>query len=103
MTHDLEVTVAAVQAAPVYFDREASTDKACRLIHEAARNHATLAAFGETWLPGYPFFVWGFANNRSLFWQASSEYLSNAVEIPGPTTDRLCAAAKSAGIDVVIG
>lgn len=103
MTHYLDVTVAAVQAAPVYFDRESSTEKACRLIHEAAKNGATLAAFGETWLPGYPFFVWGFAHNRSLFWQAAAEYIASAVEIPSPTTDRLCEAAKTAGIDVVIG
>jgi len=103
MTHYLDVTVAAVQAAPIYFDRESSTEKACRLIHEAARNGASIAAFGETWLPGYPFFVWGFAHNRSLFWRAAAEYIANAVEIPSPTTDRLCATAKSAGIDVVIG
>jgi predicted amidohydrolase len=45
----------------------------------------------------------GFAHNRSLFWQAAAEYIANAVEIPSPTTDRLCAAAKSGGIDVVIG
>jgi nitrilase len=103
MTDYLDVTVAAVQAAPVYFDRESSTEKACRLIHEAAKGGATLAAFGETWLPGYPFFVWGFAHDRGLFWQAAAEYVANAVEIPSPTTDRLCAAAKTAGIDVVIG
>jgi nitrilase len=103
MTRYMDVTVAAVQAAPVYFDLESSTEKACRLIHEAAKKGATLAAFGETWLPGYPFFVWGFAHNRSLFWQASAEYIANAVEIPSPTTDRLCAAARTAGIDVVIG
>src|SRR5262249_7399721 len=103
MTTFSDVTVAAIQAAPVYFDRDASTEKACALIREAAERGATLAAFGETWLPGYPFFVWGFAHNRSLFWQAAAEYIANAVEIPGDTTDRLCAAAKHAGIDVVIG
>lgn len=103
MTRFRDVTVAAVQAAPVYFDREASTEKACQLIHQAAKKGAALAAFGETWLPGYPFFAWGFAHNRSLFWNAAAEYIANAVEIPSPTTDRLCAAAKIAGIDVVIG
>lgn len=98
-----EVTLAAVQAAPIYFDREASTEKACRLIEEAANQGATLAAFGETWLPGYPFFVFGPNPRKELWWKAAAEYLANAVEIPGPTTDRLCASARRAGIDVVIG
>lgn len=101
MTEYARFTLAAVQAAPVPFDREASTDKACGLIAEAAGKGATLAAFGETWLPGYPFFA--FARQGPLYWQAAAEYLANAVEIPSPTTDRLCAAARKAGIDVAIG
>lgn len=32
-----------------------------------------------------------------------AEYIASALEIPSPTTDKLCAAAKSAGLDVVIG
>jgi predicted amidohydrolase len=96
-----EFTLAALQAAPVLFDREASTEKACRLIADAAQQGADVAAFGETWLPGYPFFV--FSPATPLWWQAAAEYLANAVEAPSPTTDRLCAAARGAGIDVVIG
>jgi predicted amidohydrolase len=93
--------LAAIQAAPVYFDREASTDKACALIQEAGAKGATIAAFGESWLPGYPFFV--FAQTQPLTYKALAEYIASAVEIPSPTTDKLCAAAKSAGLDVVIG
>ena len=96
-----EFTLAAVQAEPIPFDVDASTDKACNLIEAAADQHATLAAFGETWLPGYPFFAHQPAS--PLWWQAAAEYLANAVEIPSPTTDRLCAAARRAGIDIVIG
>lgn len=93
--------LAAIQAAPIYFDREASTEKACYLITEAGAKGATVAAFGETWLPGYPFFV--YAQTQPLTFKALAEYIASAVEIPSPTTDKLCAAAKSAGLDVVIG
>jgi len=98
MTKYPEFTLAAIQAAPVYFDREASTEKACKLIEQAAQKGATLAAFSETWLPGYPFFH---SSLRRI--EAAADYLANGVEIPSPTTNRLCQAAHSAGIDVVIG
>jgi predicted amidohydrolase len=39
--------LAAIQAAPVMFDRDASTEKACRFIHEAGAMGATIAGFGE--------------------------------------------------------
>jgi predicted amidohydrolase len=101
MTKYTEFTLAAIQASPVFFDREASTEKACQLIMEAAQKGATLAAFSETWLPGYPFFHR--ASPSELWWKAVAEYVANAVEIPSPTTDSLCEAARRAGIDVVIG
>lgn len=102
MTTYAEFKLAAIQAAPVYFDREASTEKACRLIQEAGTRGATIVAFGETWLPGYPHFIYGESFSRRP-WRAAAEYLANAVEIPSPTTDRLCEAARSANLDVVIG
>jgi predicted amidohydrolase len=90
--------LAAVQAAPVYFDREASTDKACELIREAGGLNVDLLAFGETWLPGYPFF-----HSTSHLPEGRVRYLENAVEIPSPTTERLCAAAREAETHVAIG
>ena len=85
----------------IFLDRDASTDKACKLIKDASSKGAVLAAFGEAWLPGYPFF--NVEEKSTLYWKAASEYLANAVEIPSPTTDRLCDAAKQSNIDVVIG
>ena len=98
MTEYTQFKLAAIQAEPVYFDRQASTEKACRLIREAGAQGATLAAFGESWLPGYPFFVWG-SSTGSM----AAEYLANAVEIPSATTGQLCEAARQAHMDVVIG
>ena len=97
-----EFTLAAIQASPIYLDREASTEKACHLIEEAAQKGADFAAFSETWLPGYPFF-YPYPINSSLWNQAVAAYLASGVEIPSPTTDRLCDAAQKANIDVAIG
>jgi predicted amidohydrolase len=93
--------LAAIQASQVLFDLDGATAKACRLIGEAGAAGATIAAFGECWLSGYPFFV--DATFRPLSWQAMAEYNASAVEVPSPTTARLCDAARKAGIDVVIG
>ena len=93
----------AIQAAPVFFDRDASCEKACRLIAQAGQAGCTLAAFGETWLPGYPFHVYSADQNSSLWWEVAARYLDQSVEIPSATTDALRKAAKKAGLDVVIG
>ena len=101
MTDHPPFTLAAIQAAPVYLDREASTEKACQLVEQAAQKGVTLAAFGETWLPGYPWWVWRGTGTDTL--EARTAYLDSGVEIPSPTTDRLCQVAGDAGIDVAIG
>lgn len=96
------VRVAAIQASPVFLDREASLDKAIRLIAQASNRGALLAAFGEGWIPGYPIHAWA-APNTELWWEVAAEYLNQAIDIPSPTTDALCQAATESNIDVVIG
>lgn len=55
---DKSITVACVQAAPVFMDLAGTIDKTIDLITEAARKGAELIAFPENWLPGYPWFFW---------------------------------------------
>jgi nitrilase len=50
------VKAAVIQQAPVFLNIEASLEKACALIEQAADHGADVIAFPETWLPGYP--VW---------------------------------------------
>jgi len=92
---------AAVQASPVFLNREATVDKACQLIREAGRNGARLVAFPEVFIAGYPYWIWLDSPLKHDKW--FSQLFKEAVEIPGPSTDALCRAAKAADIYVVIG
>jgi nitrilase len=92
---------AAVQATPVFLDREATVAKACRLIAEAAAAGARLVVFPEAFVAGYPYWLWG---NRPDLEQAAFVALwEAAVDVPGPETARLGEAARAAGAHVVIG
>ncbi len=101
------IKAAAVQAAPVFLDREASVAKACRLIAEAGAGGARLAVFPETWLPGYP--IWLDIAPGAALWdhppakEVFTRLVANAVEVPGPATDALAAASAEAGCIVVMG
>jgi len=96
--------IAAIQAAPVYMDREATVEKSCKLIADAAKNGARLAVFTESFIPTYPDWIWNVpAGKLSLNQQLYGELLEQSVIIPSPAIDRLCQAVRDAGIYVVIG
>lgn len=93
--------VAAVQAAPVYMNTAATVDKTIALMEQAAAQGAALIAFGEAWLPGYPFWVWldgAFANIGRF-----QAYAGASVEIHGPELQAIRDAAGRLGIFVVLG
>lgn len=97
------VRLAAVQAAPVWLDRDATVSKACRLIEEAADHGAKIIGFPEGFLPGFPdWFHWfmprsaeSIAHSKSLF--------KNAIEVPSTAIDTIGAAARRSKVYVVIG
>lgn len=104
MSHRRTVTVAAVQAAPAFLDLEASVDKAVRLIEEAAALGAQVIGFSETWLPGYPAWIFGAAGwDDPAAKRAFARLTDNAVTVPGPVVDRLARAARAARATVVMG
>jgi aliphatic nitrilase len=93
--------VAAVQTAPVFLDPDATVDKACALIAEAAGNGARLVAFPEVFVAGYPYWNWLMTPIEGGAW--FERLCRAAITIPGPEVDRLCAAAREHDCVVVIG
>ncbi|HWK62678.1 MAG TPA: carbon-nitrogen hydrolase family protein [Eoetvoesiella sp.] len=95
------VKVAAVQAAPVFLDTQATIDKACALIEQAAQNGASLVAFPEVFVAGYPYWNWIMTPVEGSPW--FDKLCRSAIEIPGPEIHRVAQAAKQHGVHVVIG
>lgn len=100
---DAPLRVAAVQAAPVFLDRDGSLHKACDLIVEAAAGGARLVAFGENYLPGHPIWFHSLPPTSARSRELATRMVDNAVTVPGPETDLLCEAARTAEAMVVIG
>lgn len=96
------IRVAAAQIAPVFLNRESTVEKVCQTLMDAGRDGAQFIAFPETIIPGYPY--WAFvlepASSQKEFHR---KLFHNAVEVPSPTTDILCEAAKQTGCFAVIG
>jgi len=96
--------IAAVQATPVFLNREATVDKACNLIAGASSNGASLVVFTESFIPAYPDWVWAVpAGEEGMLNELYAQLLSQAVEIPSAATQQLCQAAKEANTHVVVG
>jgi nitrilase len=96
--------VAAVQAAPIFLDLEATVTKACDLIGQAAVQGARIVAFPEAFVPGYPLWVWFVPPGKTHPLRTLYHALhSNAVAIPGPEVSRLAEAAADHGVTVAIG
>lgn len=82
-------------------DRDATIDRVAERAADAAADGAQLVVFPETFVPGYPDFVW-----RSRPWADRHWYerlADQAVTVPSPATDRLGDIARDNGIYLVVG
>ena len=96
-----KVRVAAAQVAPVYMDKEATIDKACRTMEEASGVGAKHVVFSETFIPGYPY--WRGLQPISRWSDLMVEYQKNALKIPSEDTKVLAEVARDCDLVTVIG
>lgn len=98
------IKVAAAQLSPIFLNKEKTIEKACKAILEAGENGAKLIVFPEAFISGYPDWVWLIPNSKGA--DLNELYLKlveNAISIPDDSTIKLCKAAKTAGINVIMG
>ncbi|KAL2829434.1 carbon-nitrogen hydrolase [Aspergillus cavernicola] len=93
------VRVAVTQAEPVWLDLNATVDKTCTLIAEAAANKAQLVAFPECWIPGYPAWIW----SRPVDMPLTTEYMRNSLPLLSPQITQIQQCAAQHKIIVVLG
>jgi nitrilase len=89
-----KATIAAVQATPVFLDRDATIERVAELTKEAVGQDARLVAFSEGFVPTYPDWVWRTVpwSDRDREWYA--RWYDQAVDIPGPACRALGAIAS---------
>lgn len=95
------VRAASVFAAPVMLDKDATVDKACRLIEEAAGNGAELVVFPESFIPGFP--VWTAIRKPVDGHEFFKRFALNSLTINGSEIRRISAVARDCKIFVSMG
>ena len=101
------IRVALIQARPVYYDLARTIAKARSLIKEAALQGARLAAFPETFFPGYPAWLdyavdyarWDHAPTKQVY----ARLASNSLALDSPEMQTLQDAAREGEIVLALG
>jgi nitrilase len=100
------IRACVVQAAPIAFDSQRCLEKARALAADAARQGAQLAVFPEAFVSGYPKGI-DFGTRVGMRTPEGRDqfriYHEGAVDVPGPATEVLGAAARENRLYLVIG
>jgi len=95
------IKAAAVQIAPDLPSGSGTIERVCDAIGRAAGERVELAVFPETFIPYYPYF--SFVSPPVGTGKEHLRLYENAVEVPGPITQRLAEAAACYHMVLVVG
>ena len=93
--------VAAVQATPAFLDRARTMAIVAAEVVAASANGAELVVFPESFVPGYPDWVWRRPPMSDSDWYA--RFAEQAVDIDGPDLDPVREAARDSGTWIALG
>lgn len=92
---------AACHASSVFLDSAKSVDKACDLIAEAAQNGASLIAFPESFVPGFP--IWSALQAPILSHNFFMALTVQALRLDSPEISKVRMAARRHSVTVSLG
>jgi aliphatic nitrilase len=95
------VRVAAAQLAPDLDSAGGTLARVLETLRDAARRGVELIVFPETFVPYYPYF--SFVLPPAQQGAPHLQLMDRAPTVPGPLTDAVSAAAREAGMVVVLG
>src|SRR6202171_3914064 len=97
--------VAVVQHPPVTLHRQKTIERGFALLEEAAAAGARLVSFPETWLPGYPEWMWRLrpGADNDLTAEIHSRLIENSVDLKAGHLKPIQAAARRLKVTVSIG
>jgi len=98
-TESSMVRVAVTQLEPEWLDLQASVEKTCKYIAEAAQKGAQLVTFAEAFIPGYPAWIW----TRSVDPVLSTRYIKNSLVVDSKEMRTIQDCAAKHGIVVSLG
>lgn len=100
------ITVGLAQIAPIWLKRHETTLKVIDYIKQAAAQHCRFVCFGETLLPGYPFWLDltdGSRFNDDIQKDLHAYYVNQSIQIEAGDLDSICQTAKENNIAVMLG
>ena len=97
-------TVAVVQHPPVTLHRRKTLERGVELLAEAAAHGARLVSFPETWLPGYPEWLWRLrpGGDYGLTGEIHRRLIENAVDLAAGDLKPMQVAARRHKMTVAI-
>lgn len=100
-TSSKTVRAAAAQISPDLDSADGTLARVLETVHEASRKGVELIVFPETLVPYYPYF--SFVQPPVQQGPAHLLLMERAPTVPGPVTDAVSAAAREAGMVIVLG
>lgn len=106
MSTQATIKVGLAQLAPVWLDKQGSLNKVLNALDEASQNECDLLVFGETFLPGYPFWIGltdGAQFDAKIQKELHAHYLHNAICIQEGDLDPVRDKARETNTALYLG